>query len=108
MSTSLVFQSLAMSLPIGFAVAAALLEHRKTSHPLLFFVVAVFTFCWIGDAAFDQIYGHMAPSEPPHDMDSLMHATTLAWLVADAIAGVVGGFVVWRLALALRKPGSSA
>jgi hypothetical protein len=90
-----------MSLPTLFAVTAVLLAHRRIAHPLLYFALAVFTFCWIAGAAENIAYKYFVPS-PPHDMDSLMRGTTLASFVGDAFAAFIGGFIVWRLAIALR------
>lgn len=93
---------IALWIPTLLAVAATLLAHRRIDHPLLFFVLATFTFCWISGAAYEWIGQHFV-LPPPRDMAEQLDAAAPRLFIADAISAIIGAVILWRLALALRK-----
>ena len=54
------------------------------------------------DAAFYYIKEYVIRS--PQTMESLVKEVAIAQFAADVIGGAIGVFIVWRLALALKKP----
>jgi len=95
-----------IALPTFLANVALAVTYRKISHPVLYCVLAVITFNWLSNAAYDRLmvrFFQIPTFAAPRDVS----ADLLALFAADATSALLGGIILWQLAFAMKK-GSAA